>query len=274
MSRRLARRFWKAELFGYEKGAFTGADKVRKGLIEHANGGTLFLDEIGDMPLNLQAKLLRVLQERQIVRVGSNDGSRPIQVDFRLLSPCAAIWKWRVHQETFRDDLYYRLKGVRVSCRPCANDSRTCRSSSTTFCLKSRTASVGRARPSTCEVLDRLRAYPWPGNVRELLGVILRRVHRVPRHARLARASGPTGGWCRSVGGDCRIGGDRRIAHRHRLGLDVQSRETVAILVGTAGARTLEVCAGQARRQSNQSRRATRPRRGTVGKRMEKHGLV
>ena len=177
-----------SELFGYEKGAFTGADKVRKGLIEHANGGTLFLDEIGDMPLNLQAKLLRVLQERQIVRVGSNDASRPIQVDFRLLSATRRNLEAAVLQETFRDDLYYRLKGVRVKLPPLRERLEDLPQLVDYF-LSQESDRFGRSRPSVSkETLDRLQAYSWPGNIRELLGVIraaftvCRGTHVLPEH--------------------------------------------------------------------------------------------
>src|SRR5438876_208113 len=99
------------ELFGHEPGAFTGADKLRKGRFEYANGGTLFLDEVGDMPLALQAKLLRVLENDEVFRVGSNE---PIKVNVRLLSATHHDLKAGVAEGTFREDLYQRLKVVTI----------------------------------------------------------------------------------------------------------------------------------------------------------------
>src|SRR5690349_17165224 len=103
------------ELFGYEAGAFTGADKMRKGRFEYANGGTLFLDEIGDMPLNLQAKLLRVLENQEVTRIGSNE---PIKVNVRLISATHRDLEAAVAAGAFREDLYYRLKVVTIKLPP------------------------------------------------------------------------------------------------------------------------------------------------------------
>ena len=100
-----------SELFGYERGAFTGAARQTPGLIEHARGGTLFLDEIADMPLALQAKLLRFLQERTIVRLG---GREPIEVDARVISATNRDLGQAISQNQFREDLYYRLSEVTV----------------------------------------------------------------------------------------------------------------------------------------------------------------
>ena len=104
-----------SELFGYERGAFTGAAKQTPGMIEHANGGTLFLDEIADMPLALQAKLLRFLQERTVVRVG---GREPIEVDTRVISATNRNLEQAISQNQFREDLYYRLSEVAVEIPP------------------------------------------------------------------------------------------------------------------------------------------------------------
>src|SRR5439155_12801426 len=104
-----------SELFGHEKGAFTGADKLRKGRFEHADGGTLFLDELGDMPLALQAKLLRVLETKEVSRVGSND---VIPVDVRLVSATNRDLAAAVRDGAFRQDLFYRLEGVSIHLPP------------------------------------------------------------------------------------------------------------------------------------------------------------
>src|SRR6476469_7372177 len=104
-----------SELFGYERGAFTGATRQTAGMIEHANGGTLFLDEIADMPLALQAKLLRFLQERTIVRLG---GRAPIEIDTRVISATNQDLTQAINQGRFREDLYYRLSEVAVEVPP------------------------------------------------------------------------------------------------------------------------------------------------------------
>src|SRR5207253_4585860 len=100
------------ELFGHELGAFTGAERMRKGRFEYANGGTLFLDEVGDMPLSLQAKLLRVLENQEVFRIGSNE---PIKVNVRLLSATNGDLEVAVAAGTFRQDLYFRLKVVTIN---------------------------------------------------------------------------------------------------------------------------------------------------------------
>src|SRR5205807_4462279 len=99
------------ELFGHEHGAFTGADKLRKGRFEYAHGGTLFLDEVGDMPPTLQAKLLRVLENQEVLRIGSNE---PIKVNVRLLSATHRNVDNAIRDGKFREDLYYRLVGVTI----------------------------------------------------------------------------------------------------------------------------------------------------------------
>ena len=104
-----------SELYGYEKGAFTDATTTKKGLFELANGGTLFLDEIGEMPLNLQPKLLRAIQEREIVRVGA---SKPIKIDVRIVSATNANLEQKVANGEFREDLFYRLNTVPLKIPP------------------------------------------------------------------------------------------------------------------------------------------------------------
>src|SRR5205807_1574556 len=103
------------ELFGHEPGSFTGAERLRKGRFEHANGGTLFLDEVGDMPLSLQSKLLRVLENQEVLRIGSNDA---IKVNVRLLSATNRDLEEAVAKGAFRQDLYFRLKVVTLKLPP------------------------------------------------------------------------------------------------------------------------------------------------------------
>jgi two-component system response regulator HydG len=157
------------ELFGHVPGAFTGADKLRKGRFEHANGGTLFLDEVGDMPLTLQAKLLRVLENGEVFRIGSNDA---IKVDVRLLSATNRDLEAAVEKGEFRRDLYYRLKVYTIKLPPLRERGDDIRLLAYHF-LKELSQRHGKqvhsiARP----VEDILRSYSWPGNVRELRNLI------------------------------------------------------------------------------------------------------
>jgi len=154
-----------SELFGHEKGSFTGAYARRVGRFEAANGGTLFLDEIGEMEGVLQAKLLRALEEFEIVRVGSND---PIPVDVRVVTATNRPLKDRIEEGTFRRDLFYRLNVVRVEVPALRSRAGDVPLLVDAF-LDQLAAEHGRDRPVLAdEVMGRLAAMPWPGNVREL----------------------------------------------------------------------------------------------------------
>jgi transcriptional regulator with PAS, ATPase and Fis domain len=157
-----------SELFGYQGGAFTGARKEgAPGKIQQAHGGTLFLDEIGDMPLNLQARLLRVLQERCVTPLGS---TRAIQVDISLV--CATHRKLReeVARGTFREDLYYRLNGLSVTLPPLRD--RTDIRAMVSKLAASEAASRGEAVKFSEGALQAIENYGWPGNIRQLFNVI------------------------------------------------------------------------------------------------------
>ncbi|QYM80616.1 sigma-54 dependent transcriptional regulator [Horticoccus luteus] len=160
-----------SELFGHEKGAFTGATGQRIGKFELCDGGTIFLDEIGDMALATQTKILRVLQQGDIQRVG---GSETIRVDVRILAATNKDLEAMVKAKTFREDLYYRLNVVRIRM-PALRDRAEDIPQIVDFCLqnlvKSRKTRVGKVSPEALAVLTR---YPWPGNVRELENVIYR----------------------------------------------------------------------------------------------------
>jgi two-component system response regulator HydG len=153
------------ELFGHEPGAFTGADRLRKGRFEHANGGTLFLDEVGDMPPTLQAKLLRVLENQEVFRIGSNE---PIKVNVRLLSATNRDLEAAVGAGTFRQDLYYRLKVVTVTLPPLRQRREDIPLLAAHF-IKEFNQRHGKHVTGIDEPVRRAMAtYPWPGNVREL----------------------------------------------------------------------------------------------------------
>jgi two-component system response regulator HydG len=153
------------ELFGHEPGAFTGADKLRKGRFEYANGGTLFLDEIGDMPLALQAKLLRVLENKEVLRIGSNE---PIKVDVRLVSATHQNLDAAVAEGKFRQDLYHRLKVMTVTLPP-LRERREDVMLLTAHFIREFNAQHGKDVRTVAEPVRRgMMAYDWPGNVREL----------------------------------------------------------------------------------------------------------
>jgi DNA-binding NtrC family response regulator len=154
-----------SELFGHEKGAFTGAAQRRIGRIEQADGGTLFLDEIGEIDATTQVKLLRVLSERTIERVGSN---QPIKVDVRVVAATNRNLRRMVDEGTFREDLYFRLNVVNISMPPLRTRQEDVVLLANQF-LKEFAQENGRPiKPLTDEALRLLISYPWPGNVREL----------------------------------------------------------------------------------------------------------
>jgi two-component system response regulator AtoC len=154
-----------SELFGHVRGAFTGADRERKGLFAAADGGTLFLDEIGELPLELQPKLLRVLQEGEIRRVGEN---RPSLVNVRVLAATARNLQEEVENKRFRDDLFYRLAVVEIDIPPLKERREDIPLLAGHF-LARIAEREGRPVPTlTSEVKEVLVDYGWPGNVREL----------------------------------------------------------------------------------------------------------
>jgi two-component system NtrC family response regulator len=160
-----------SELFGYEKGAFTDASEARAGKFELANGGTIFLDEMGEMPIKLQAKLLRALQEKEITRLGS---SKHIKIDVRVVSATNANLKDKIQEGEFREDLYYRLNTIPIHIAP----------------LRDRKDEIlviaDKILENTCikyqldnktfadDTKDTLLSYKWPGNIRELISVVER----------------------------------------------------------------------------------------------------
>jgi DNA-binding NtrC family response regulator len=162
-----------SELFGYEKGAFTGAAQTKKGKVELADGGTLFLDEIGDMPASLQVKLLRVLQERAFERLGGLD---PIRVDVRVIAATHRDLAALVASGQFRADLYYRLNVFPLALPPLRERPEDIERLAGVF-VQRYAAAMGRPAPSlSAGTLAALRAHAWPGNVRELQNVIERAV--------------------------------------------------------------------------------------------------
>jgi len=159
-----------SELFGHEKGAFTGATEKKKGLLEISHAGTLFLDEVGDLPLSVQMKLLRFLQEKEFVRVG---GTTPIKVDTRIISATNKNLEEEIEKGNFRKDLYYRIQAVVLPLPPLRERKGDIPILVEHFLNKYRDEGVNkREKRFSAEAMELLTAYSWPGNVRELENVV------------------------------------------------------------------------------------------------------
>jgi Nif-specific regulatory protein len=160
-------------LFGHERGAFTGAVALKKGMLEVAHGGTVFLDEVGELPIAVQARLLRVLQEREFERVG---GTSPIAIDVRLIAATNRDLKRAVAEGQFREDLYFRLNVIGVTMPPLRNRYDDIELLTMYFARKHATKCRRKIAGITPEALAALVAYSWPGNVRELENAIERAI--------------------------------------------------------------------------------------------------
>lgn len=230
------------QLFGHVRGAYTGADRDREGVFEYADGATLFLDEIGDMPLPMQAKLLRVLETGEIVRLGANDKRK---VDVRIVSATNRDLKVAISQGTFREDLYFRIKGAEILIPP-LRDRREDIPLLVNHLVGRFAKEMGRAIPTiTQPAMMRLVSYSWPGNVRELLNVIQKMivmsssdvvdVRDVPEDIKADQADTSTG-----IGSLAGVGLDRleKEAIRQTLAMTGGNREQTANLLGI-GERTL-----------------------------------
>ncbi len=164
---------FESELFGHEPGAYTGAVGLRQGLLEISDGGTLFLDEIGDLPMVMQSKLLRVLQDREVRRVG---GKQPIRIDVRIISATNKNLEAEVEKGNFREDLFYRLDVVTIELPP-LRERREDIVPLVEYHLKKFSKEFGRpAREIAPDALRLFVEHPWPGNIRQLAGVLERAV--------------------------------------------------------------------------------------------------
>ena len=161
----LAREIFESELFGHAKGAFTGAEKEKKGRFEMADGGTIYLDDIDDLPLDLQVKLLRVIEEREVERVGSNE---PIKIDVRLIASTKKDLKKLVQEGKFREDLFYRLNVIPINLQPLRERKSDIHELFNFFINK---FSNNKSYAVDERVYEVLRKYPWPGNIRELRNI-------------------------------------------------------------------------------------------------------
>ncbi len=167
-----------SELFGYEKGAYTGAVRTKKGRLELADQGTLFLDEIGEMPKELQVKILRVLEEQKVQRVGSTED---IEVDNRIIAATNKDLKKAVEDGSFREDLFYRLNVISISLPPLRDRREDIPLLVEHFLKKHCAALKKNIFRVTSEVMQALQEYPWPGNVREMENALVRALVLCPR---------------------------------------------------------------------------------------------
>jgi DNA-binding NtrC family response regulator len=154
-----------SELFGHEKGAFTDAHQQKKGLFERANRSTLFLDEIGDTSLSMQAKILRALQEREIMRVG---GTEPIKVDVRIIAATNRNLEQMLKERRFREDLYYRLKVIPIVCPPLRERREDIEVLAMHFIRRAAFDGKRKIAGIAPDALEALKTYDWPGNIRQL----------------------------------------------------------------------------------------------------------
>jgi DNA-binding NtrC family response regulator len=166
-----------SEIFGYEKGAFTGATERKPGCFEEASGGTLFLDEVGELPLVVQAKLLRALQEQEIRLLG---GREPVAVDVRIIAATNKVLETAVARKEFREDLYYRLNVIHLHLPPLRARQEDIALLAHAFLVRYSRVLERPVRGLTPEALTRLRSHPWPGNVRELENVIKQAILTCP----------------------------------------------------------------------------------------------
>ena len=171
-----------SELFGHERGAFTGASERKAGKFEQANGGTLFLDEIGDMPLELQAKLLRVLQEKEITRTG---GSQTLKIDVRIVAATNQNIATQVSEKKFREDLYYRLNVVPIELPPLRMRKEDIPALVEFFLQRAQQDLGVSTTECSKEALSLLKRHSWPGNIRELENIIKRATLLSPNHVLL-----------------------------------------------------------------------------------------
>jgi two-component system response regulator HydG len=233
------------QLFGHVRGAFTGADKDREGVFEYADKGTVFLDEIGDMPVNMQPKLLRVLETGDVVRLGSNENRK---VDVRVVSATNRDLKKAAAEGQFREDLYFRLKGAEIHIPP-LRERREDIPLLVNHAIGKYAAELGRTRPTiTQPALMRLVAYDWPGNVREVFQLMHRMtvmaqgdaidLRDIPDEIRSADDSGEN--HAQSRAGLAGVGLDKleKEAIRQTLAMTAGNREQAAQMLGI-GERTL-----------------------------------
>ena len=231
----LSKELLESELFGYEPGAFTGAQRRKKGKVELAQGGTIFFDEIGDISPDLQAKLLRFLQEREFERVG---GTNSISVDVRVIAATNRDLERAVREGSFREDLYHRLNVVAIRLPP-LRERREDLPALMEYLLRKQATAIGKNIAGfTEEARERLAAYSWPGNVRELANVIERAVvlssgpNITLRHLPSGIASGESSGVFENLSYRDGMNAARRLLIQKALSRTHGNRSAAARLLG------------------------------------------
>lgn len=217
-----------SELFGHEKGAFTGADRLRTGRFEQANDGTIFIDEIGDIPLELQAKFLRVLQENYIERLGSD---KQIDVDIRVIAATNKNLETMIRQGTFREDLYYRLNVVKINIPPLKERKEDIPHLCDHFIRKYAAANNKEIEGISREAFDKIMKYDFPGNVRELENMIERAII-LTRETHITEEDLPPGILVQDNGQQENIGGEQGL--EKQVGR-LERREIRSALVNSGG---------------------------------------
>ena len=231
-----------SELFGHVRGAFTNAERDRQGVFEFADKGTLFLDEIGDMPSAMQAKLLRVLESGEVVRVGANE---PKHVDVRLVSATNHELGKRVEEKAFREDLYFRIRGVELHL-PALRERTEDIPLLVSHYIPKFAAQMGIESPTVDEdTMAALQAYNWPGNVRQLINTIQQMVvvsdgsRLEPRHLPTEmRPSAGASGSVTQISAGTSLDQLEKHAIREALRIHAGNREAAAKMLGI-GERTL-----------------------------------
>jgi two-component system response regulator AtoC len=259
-----------SELFGYEAGAFTGAAKAKQGLIEAADGGTFFFDEIGEMPLSTQAKLLRVLESGELLRLG---GLKPRPVDVRFVAATHRDLPQRIREGAFRRDLYFRISGVTVRVPPLRQRRCEIASLARTFAERAAAAMGRQGVQLSSEALEVLERHPWPGNVRELKHVVERAValcdaEAVTEHH--VRLDPPTPAPSRDARAAAPVASPERDSER---GAEARARE--GLLRVDADAERAEILDALRQTGGNQTRAAVMLgiSRRTLLRRLDEHGV-
>ena len=249
-----------SELFGYEKGAFTGALRRKEGQLQFAHGGTLFLDEIGNVPLATQAKLLRALEERQVTPLG---GTRPVAVDVRIIAASNLNFEEEIKAGRFRADLFYRLNEFSISLPPLRSRREDIAHLTQRFLAEASMELRRPVRSISDDAMELLLRHDWPGNVRELKNVI--------RKAALLAADVVTPEYLPALGAASALG--RPAAAASPVGDDLSLREVAELAAADAERHTIRRALEAAKGNKSQAARLLRTDYTTLHAKMKRYGI-